>query len=383
MDEGQRILADILLMKAYLGEITAAEKLELDSLMSQFPEVRQLQSSLTAQIQSGELPASPLLLDTTLPYEDFLDRQSGIRRRNRNYRMLAAAASLLLVVGTASFFLFASKKPATNLTASTDLNKDQIRLKLASGKTIALGNMQPVTVKAEDVSLTDSSKDLHFDAAAGADTRMNELTVPPKLDYKLTLADGSVVRLNASTTLKFPFAFNGNTREIYVDGEAYFDIAKDEHKPFIVHTSEADVKVLGTSFNVNTYKKGTLKTALVTGSVAIHKEGEQTLLRPGMEATTSLSKPTVQEDFDSEVTLSWMRGVFYFHNTPLQEIADMITRWFDVPTVIDDPELASMTFTGNLNKSKELNIFLTVLSNTADVRYYFKGKELHLATTQH
>ncbi|MGY0036742.1 FecR family protein [Pedobacter sp. NJ-S-72] len=93
------------------------------------------------------------------------------------------------------------------------------------------------------------------------------LVVPVKLDYQITLSDGTRVWLNSASSLHFPFSFSGATREVYLTGEAFFKVAKNPDQPFIVHTNQTDVKVLGTEFNVNSYNSNITMTSLVEGSV--------------------------------------------------------------------------------------------------------------------
>lgn len=163
-----------------------------------------------------------------------------------------------------------------------------------------------------------------------------------------------------------------------MDGEAYFIIKKAASQPFIVHTPNGDIRVLGTEFNVNTYNRGITKASLVQGAIAFKKGTDSVRLRPGTEVVAEGDQHRIT-DFEKEVTLSWMNGIFFFHNAPLSEIADMINRWFDVPVVIDNPELASQLFTGNLDKSRPLEAFLQLLKNTVDARYYYTDNVLHIS----
>jgi transmembrane sensor len=203
----------------------------------------------------------------------------------------------------------------------------------------------------------------------------NTLQIPARLNCQLQLSDGTSVTLNSKTTLKYPPEFSGGKREVYIDGEAYFKVAPDVKHPFIVHTNRGDITVLGTAFNVNTYTA--FKTALVSGAVAVSCNNEVIELKPGQELTWNSNEHSI-EDMDDGGP-AWIRGVLYFHNTPLSEIAAMIERWYGVPVIIDNDKLAAETFTGNLEKSLALEEFLRPMKGIVKMNCYYKGKVLHMS----
>jgi ferric-dicitrate binding protein FerR (iron transport regulator) len=186
----------------------------------------------------------------------------------------------------------------------------------------------------------------------------NTLTVPPKMDYKLRLSDGTEVWLNATSRLRFPFSFTGDKREVYLEGEAYFQVSKNDTKPFVVHTEQTDIHVLGTSFNVNAYSDGLTRTSLVSGAVIATAAGKEVRLKPGEEAVYSSENGYKVVSFDDSEVLAWMKGVYVFHNTSLSEIASVIERWYGVQVVFDNKELAGKKFTGGLEKLQRLDYFL-------------------------
>lgn len=266
------------------------------------------------------------------------------------------------------------------IAASVPVASKGLQLQLAGGETIALPyNQEQQNIKAGDVQLSAGGKKLQYTGGAAMGSGFNTLTVPPKMDYKLLLSDGTEVWLNATSKLRFPFNFSGNKREVYLEGEGFFKVAKKESQPFIVHTEQTDIEVLGTSFNVNAYNGGITRTALVSGAVIARAAGKEVRLQPGQEAVYKNDKGYDVRSFDESEVLAWMKGVYVFHNTSLSEIARVIERWYGVQVVIDSRELADKKFTGGLEKLQRLDYFLETLELIGDVHYRYDEKGvLHL-----
>ncbi|MVT07345.1 FecR family protein [Chitinophaga tropicalis] len=177
--------------------------------------------------------------------------------------------------------------------------------------------------------------------------------------------------MNSATTLKFPFKFAGNLREITIEGEAYLQVAKDPNRPFILHTPKGAVQVLGTSFNVNTYDSGMVKVSLVEGAVAFNS----VKLNPGQAAisTTETTVTTLNEN-----DLLWIKGRYKLDNTPLSEITKILPRWYGIQVVIDNSKIADKKFTGTILKSEPVEEFLDAIKITTGAEYYYKDKILHI-----
>ncbi|WP_017258873.1 FecR family protein [Pedobacter arcticus] len=207
---------------------------------------------------------------------------------------------------------------------------------------------------------------------------MNVLTVPAKKDYKIVLSDGTRVWLNSQSTLTFPFKFKGTTREVTVEGEAYFEVAKNAAHPFIVRTKQISIRVVGTCFNVNTYNPNLIITSLVKGKVNLSSQKGKTIsLISGYEAQFNPDKGFVLQEFNQENVLSWIDGIYYLQNTPLGSLKEVISRWFDVDVVFDNPELKDYQITGILEKG-QLSDFLKDLKTSAKIEYSYSGNILHI-----
>lgn len=227
------------------------------------------------------------------------------------------------------------------------------------------------------MTVTDSSITLSNNRAEKG--QWSTLLVPAAMNYKITLTDGTEVWLNANTRLRFPQSFAGlKHRDIYVDGEAYFKVAPDKQQPFIVHTAQTDIKVLGTQFNVNTYDTTGIKTALIEGSVSTTAAGGSLLLNPGQQTVYSGERFTTGS-FDATTTLSWMQGIYYFEEVPLYTLTDIISRWFKMKVAFHTPGLQDKIFSGMLSKKQPLSAFLENLELSDNIHSVVKDNTIHFS----
>ncbi|WP_316803350.1 FecR family protein [Pedobacter nototheniae] len=162
---------------------------------------------------------------------------------------------------------------------------------------------------------------------------INRVSTPNGGQYHLILVDGTNVWLNANSSIKFPAAFAGTDRKVEVKGEVYFEVFKDKTKPFIVSTSQSDIKVLGTHFNVNAYEDEVYeKTTLLEGSIELKKGLEKTILTPGKQAVIFKNLPQIKlkEVDDLEAVIAWKNGYFQFDHADLQSVMRQVSRWYNV-----------------------------------------------------
>lgn len=206
----------------------------------------------------------------------------------------------------------------------------------------------------------------------------NTLIVPKGGEYSLILPDGSQVWLNSETTLRFPVQFAENKREVQLDGEAFFKVQKNAAAPFYVYTENGAVTVLGTSFNISTYREDKYwQTTLVEGSVRISGQGKTVVLKPSeqysVDCTTGLENLV---KVDPEVYTSWVEGKFYFKAYTFEKIVKKLERWYDFTMVYQDEMVKQMRFTGTVNKHRPLTETLHFLEMTTDIRFKVEGKKI-------
>lgn len=216
-----------------------------------------------------------------------------------------------------------------------------------------------VTVNSEKLQETDTDEEHSF----------NQLIVPNGKRSTLVLEDGTKMWVNAGSRVIYPNKFKKNRREIFVDGEVYMEVARDEKRPFVVATNMLDVQVLGTSFNVTAYKDDAQSSVvLASGSVRVSTKGEQIKLVPNemlaySEQRGSQVKEVVVADY-----ISWKDGIYIYHSEPLSSILNRISRYYG-KEISYDPDVAMFRCSGKLNLLEDLDSLLEGLTHTVPVDY--------------
>ncbi|QDW24824.1 DUF4974 domain-containing protein [Pedobacter sp. KBS0701] len=286
----------------------------------------------------------------------------------RNLKYIAVAATLL--IGMPLVWHFYADKGSSHGPSPSAIQTNQVYLKTSDGRTIELNTDRNINQNGLNGQARANELTYHADQATDADQAT--LYVPATKDYKIRLPDGTQVWMNSASTLKFPYNFNQQIREVYLTGEAYFEVAHEKKRKFIVHTAFADVQVHGTSFNVNAYDQVSFSTALVEGSVSAVKDRQLIDLKPG-EQVNAIRDRLTKQPFDAQELLSWRKGLYYFHNRSLGDIARVLRRWFDVKVVFSTPDLAEQTFTGEVNKTMPLKVVLSNLELSSGIRAQLKN----------
>ena len=204
----------------------------------------------------------------------------------------------------------------------------------------------------------------------------NSLTTPYGGEYKVTLADGSKVWLNAGSSLRYPAVFNGNDRPVEITGEGYFEVAENKAKPFRVIANGTEVKVLGTKFNVKAYGQEKQVTAtLVNGAVAIQHGNIQRNIKPNQQAIVSGDSINIKTKSKEEMeqVLAWKNGLINLEGESVASILQQIARWYNVKTQIKagTPET---TLTGTIEKSTPLPKVLELLNTNVSVQFTLDGE---------
>ena len=207
---------------------------------------------------------------------------------------------------------------------------------------------------------------------------INQIEVPRGAEFCLTLSDGSRVWLNSESTLSYPVAFNQTTREVTLQGEAYFQIQPDPKRPFVVQTAGMQVAVLGTEFNLNTRKKENIQTALVQGKIQIiASNGNRLILKPGQIAETDGINGNIQILKENILQhISWQKGRFYFEEANMQEIMNELALWYDVEVEFQNEKLRYETFSGYLLRGETIESILKKIEQTTYVHFQIIGKKI-------
>jgi len=389
------------LMKLYLqNKLTAAEYSEMWALLNENLEENSFKDELQmlwqqAKTEPAEIPAEEwdykMQLLTNKLKEDAIAEPSLQKKVVRiNKYWWAAAAILFVFISSAIYFLANTNTKENGAFVKNETSKekkndrlpggDKAMLTLADGSQIVLdsagngilaqqGNTK--IIKQQDGQL------IYNPAGEGTgEIAYNTLATPRGGQYKITLPDGSKVWLNAASSLKYPAAFTGNERKVEITGEAYFEIAKDESRPFKVQLNQMEVEVLGTHFNINGYTdEEVIRTTLLEGRVKINTQDGHNFLKPGQQAQLQKSgRIKLVDQADLEETMAWKDGNFQFENSDIQTVMRQIARWYDVE--IEYKGTVSRHFIGTISRNVNLSQVLTMLQQTGEVKFIIEGKKV-------
>jgi transmembrane sensor len=308
------------------------------------------------------------------------------------WKRVAVAASLVgvLLVG---YWLIKDKtiddgQQTTNpLTAlRTDVkapDKNRAMITLADGSTVYLDSAANGTLFMQgNISVTKTADGkLVYTTANGVETPsglvMNTLSNPRGSKViDMTLSDGSHVWLNAGSSVTYAVAFVGNERKVNITGEAYFEVADDKTKPFIVRKGETSVQVLGTHFNVNAYDdEDAIRVTLLEGSVRVSNNTGAAIIKPGQQSiVTNHQQPTISNQIDLGEVMAWKNGMFQFENTSIEDIMKQVARWYDV-NVVFEAEIKD-GLNGTIPRNVSATNLFKILELTGKVHFRIEGKNV-------
>lgn len=387
-----------LIHKYLSGEATEEEKLRLEEWYESFDS-----SSLTfGKGDPGE--ANESLVRSLAALKEKMARENSpvikkIEPVKRISPIWYAAAILIIATAVGIFLSFWNKKvvsPVVGSIAVPSLNKDfqpggnNAVLTLANGQKVVLDSTGTGLIsrqgKTSIIKVNNGLLKYNGQQAGNNEQpniQYNMITTPRGGKYEVILPDGSKVWLNAASSLRFPTAFTGVSREVQMTGEAYFEIARNASKPFIVKEENIEVKVLGTEFDVNAYAdERDLKVTLVGGSVKVVSQNnsglkkadqeQQAVLSSGQQVILSLSKDGTQKmnvvnDADINEAIAWKADLFWFDNDNIREVCRQLSRWYDIHITIEGniPDL----FTGSIPRNLTFSKVFEVLQKTGSIQY--------------
>ena len=308
--------------------------------------------------------------------------------KSRGILSWIAAASVVVIGGVSAWILLSQEPDVDNLsvTEKFESGKAIVTLEMASGLKYRLDTLSSV-VRNNRVNVAFDNNDgvlkiKEQDSLADGATKeigYNTVNVPYGGTYTVELCDGTKVYLNSGTTLEFPSRFDGKVRSVILKGEAYFDVARNVSKPFVVEVDEMKVKVLGTSFNVKSYvDEPGVYTTLVEGSVAILRDGQpEKKIKPGEQAYYNKGVGTLSiAEVDVNEFTSWKDGVFYFKDIALEEILRIVSRWYDLEVFYMNQGAKSVIYSGKLPMYSSVEDVLRKFEISGDVRFELKGRTL-------
>lgn len=383
------------LIDRYLNNtLTAEENQQLKYLLQQREHMDSLEQMILADLQQhrpmekdDEPIRSAILeqLETKMALLDDNQAPAIGHTYRRPWRLLAAAAVLLLVIG--AWLYFHHPAPLQPQVASKPVAPKKIipggnkaTLTLADGSEIQLDDSDKGNIAVQGgirVIKMDNGVLAYHGKNTTGENMYNTIRTPRGGQYEIMLPDGSRAWLNSASSLRFPASFTGPWREVTLTGQGYFEVTKDKEHPFIVHTNRTDINVLGTSFDIMAYDdEPETNTTLVEGAVTVrHKNSEQTL-KPGEQAhldlisqSMSIRRPDVDE------VIAWKNGKFQFGKSDIRTIMRQIARWYDVEIEYDG-DLSGLRLSGVLSRKGDIAELLDALEETGDVHFRTENNKI-------
>ena len=304
-------------------------------------------------------------------------------KRGRKWMLSVCKYVAMVVLGVSLVYVVTRPEPEEKIVRAEVIKPGRLQaeLRLGTGVRLALNEHQGVyssgNAGVEIVNDTVTGKvSYHVNKTGMEDSLVfNTLIVPKGGEYSLELPDGTVVWVNSESSLRFPEKFTSNRREVFLEGEAYFEVKKDANRPFYVHTEVGKVRVLGTAFNVCGYSNDRFwQTTLVEGSVMINQEEKEVLLKPNEQYQIDVrtGKAGLREVLP-ELYTSWRDGKFYFKAYTFEELVEKLERWYDFKMFYMNEEIKTRRFSGVVNKYQPLEEMFKFLQMTSDVQFNVKG----------
>ncbi|EHQ28132.1 FecR family protein [Mucilaginibacter paludis] len=255
---------------------------------------------------------------------------------------------------------------------------DKAILTLSNGKKIILDSARNGVIASQGSSVVIKSKNgaLVYNPATQNQHELvfNTIATPRGGRYQVALPDGSQAWLNAASSIRFPTSFNGKERVVEITGEAYFEVAKNKEKPFIVKVNNSEIRVLGTHFNVNAYAdEATIKTTLLEGAVQFTAGSSHCLLKPGQQSELNKNgQIKVIPDADMESALAWKNGMLHFEDVDISFVMRQLSRWYDIDVVYHNK--TSDHFFVDLTARSKLSDVLKMMELTGRIKFDIQGK---------
>ena len=394
---------DILTVRYLLGIITDEERSRLEAWRRQDAANEALFQKMVAQEITQEEYARYASIDAERAWDKFV-KQTGIDDTNikgkhvisfRHLWRYAAAVALVAVVGAAGWW-YTDYKKVTPPVISQEIEQAMHQSEV-SGKQVAM--IEKIVNTTEATSVQEQIAQIKEELVdyTVSDDVVEELLAATRVttyhdkEFWLKLDDKTLVHLNYNSKLIHPERFGSERRDVVLDGEAYFMVAKDKSRPFVVHTPNGDVKVYGTEFNVNTRikndnvndndnnGKGGYRTevVLVKGSVGVTPEGQnERMIVPGEQATFGENTGINLRNVDVTPYVAWNTGTFVFNDMPLSKLMEVLSKWYNMEVVYEDSTLQGLTFSGEFDRYGGVEPIVKGLNTAMGLDVSVKGNRM-------
>lgn len=372
--------------EAFINQVNKAENPNelLEELVEKNPEnsdsIRHafefIQINLSNRIEMGSEDFDQILKNI----QNHFKRKTYLPYLNVIPSRVAAMILVIISIGSLVIYHHFAKDSLTQFAKSDPINSNQATIMLSDGSTRVLKNNDSFidynSIDGEVLIKSDNEQKKIENRNNIKDAVLNKVVVPCGQQKKVWLSDGTLVHLNAGSSLAFPATFFGNTREVYLRGEGFFEVSRNKKVPFIVKTNHIDVKVMGTAFNVSAYDDEYIVSAvLVEGKVKVLQKNQilandEFTLAEGQGLFYSVSdQNSVVNEVDVDDFVLWKDGLFKFHNMPLVDLIRRVQKYYNLPIQIEGEELSNILVSGKLVLSEDFSEVMKYLSKTIEGSY--------------
>lgn len=375
-----------LLQLYLLGDITEEERQELEDWCEETPRNRKLFEQICQEDLFSKERSVYEKVNDTKAFSVFEKRVRRVSPRSIGNWWKYAAVLLFPILVVGSWRLMHETEQVSVVASSVapiQPGCSQAVLVLDDGRKVFLKEEEEGVISEDkEITVTGEKDRLVYTSSEGKNVdeiRFNELEVPRGGEYKVRLADGTLVYLNSATRMKYPVKFDEKERKVYLSGEAYFEVAKDPERPFFVEMEGVEVRVYGTSFNVNTHQKGNIQTVLVKGSIGVKvlSSGMESVIRPGQMAEFKQGNTKVDvKDVNVAVYTDWKDSIFRFENQRLEDILTVLSNWYDVDVFYQTASVKELHFSGYMERYKDVSVILEAITLSTGVTFSIQGKTI-------
>lgn len=375
-----------LLQLYLLGDITEEERQELEDWCEEAPRNRKLFEQICQEDLFSKERYVYEKINDTKAFSVFEKRVRKVSSRSIGNWWKYAAVLLFPILVVGSWKLMHETEQVSIVASSVapiQPGCSQAVLVLDDGRKVFLKEEEERVISEDKgITVTGEKDRLVYTSSEGKNVdeiRFNELEVPRGGEYKVRLADGTLVYLNSATRMKYPVKFDEKERKVYLSGEAYFEVAKDPERPFFVEMEGVEVRVYGTSFNVNTHQKGNIQTVLVKGSIGVKvlSSGMESVIRPGQMAEFKQGNTKVDvKDVNVAVYTDWKDGIFRFENQRLEDILAVLSNWYDMNVFYQTVSVKELHFSGYMERYKDVSVILEAITLSTGVTFSIQGKTI-------
>lgn len=317
-------------------------------------------------------------IDTKKHFKSFTQKT----KKKKNLRIIKWAASTAAIFTLIISGYFARKtgnRITEEISYNSELPIENARLITTSGTILDLQDSIK-TISQEEIHIEKTDKVTEKEIIV-QNSNLNILSTSQKGYISIRLSDSSKVSLNGLSSIKYPNEFNKDQRVVYLEGEAYFDIKKDDKKPFIVKTHTAEIEVLGTEFNVNTTDKNECTTTLVEGSIKMRTgDTHSVILSPGQQARIKTNGEIRIKNVDTKYYTAWKRNLFAFKDETLINIIEKISEWHKLKFIFKNKRLKELKYTTIISKDEKIENIIKILNGTNDFNCYLNNEKIIVET---